>query len=480
MNLSPIIPIILCGGSGSRLWPLSRKSFPKQFLSLNSDNEKSLLQETQERIKNLKNCQNPILICNEEHRFVVAEQMREINVKPQSILLEPFGRNTAPAIAVAALKSLQLESDPILLVLSSDHQIQNKLNFIETIEKGLDYVYKNKLVTFGIIPNHPNTGYGYIESEQPFKTNVIEARKIKRFIEKPDIESAKQFCKQKTFTWNSGIFLFKAKTIVNEIRKYYPELLEICKEALKGNLLDLDFQRLDQNIFRKCNDISIDNAVMEKTDAGIVFPLYTSWSDIGSWKSVWEISNKDENGNVTKGKVLVKDSKDCLFRSESRLVVGVGLKDLVVIETDDAILVTKKDKSQEIKDLVKQLQEKKIPEGQNHKKIYRPWGNYTSIVEDERWQVKLISVKPGQKLSQQMHHHRSEHWVVVSGTAKVELDSKESILTENESSYIPLGSKHRLSNPGKIPLLLIEVQSGAYLGEDDIRRFDDNYGRVES
>ena len=478
MISNPIIPIILCGGSGTRLWPLSRKSFPKQFLTINSENEKSLLQETQERIKGLENSQNPILICNEEHRFVVAEQMREIDIKPQSILLEPFKRNTAPAITIAALKSLQIENDPILLVLSSDHQIKNNLNFIETIGKGLKFAEQNKLVTFGIIPDNPNTGYGYIESEEPFKKGVIKGVKIKKFFEKPDLDLAKKFYTKKTFTWNSGIFLFKAKKIINEIQKFHPNILTICKKALEGNFYDLDFQRINKDIFGECTDISIDNAVMEKTNSGIVVPLDAGWSDIGSWKSVWEISNKNKDGNVIQGKVLVQDSSNCLFKSDNRLVAGIGLNNLIVIETDDALLVADKEKSQEIKDLVKQLQANNIPEGQNHKKIYRPWGNYTSIVEDDRWQVKLICVDPGEKLSQQMHHHRSEHWVVVSGTAKVEIDNKEFILTENQSTYIPLGSKHRLSNPGKIKLVLIEVQSGAYLGEDDIKRFEDNYGRV--
>ncbi len=480
MVSDPIIPVILCGGSGSRLWPLSRNSFPKQFLSIDSKDNRTLLQETQERINDLKNLQDPILICNEEHRFVVAEQMRQIDIRPQSILLEPFGKNTAPAIALAALKSLQKENDPILLILSSDHKIKNKKIFIETINAGLEYALNENLVTFGIVPNFPHTGYGYIESENICKDESIKGSRIKRFIEKPSLEKAKIFCEQGTFTWNSGIFLFKAKTIIKEIKKHYPEIIKTCIESLKENLLDLDFQRLNSAAFSACPSISIDNAVMEKTDIGIVVPLQAGWSDIGSWDSVWEISNKDKNRNVISGKVMAEDTIDCLIRSENRLVVGIGLKNLVIVETDDALLISDKGRSEYIKDIVNKLKKNNIPEGQRHKKIYRPWGNYTSIVEDERWQVKLIYVKPGEKLSQQMHHHRSEHWVVVSGTAKIEIDSKEEILSENQSTYIPLGSTHRLTNPGKIPLLLVEVQSGSYLGEDDIKRFHDNYGRGES
>ena len=478
MSLNPIIPIILCGGSGTRLWPLSRQSFPKQFLSLTSNNKDSLLQKTIERISNLKNISSPILICNEEHRFLVAEQMRGINIKNCSILLEPFGRNTAPAIAIAALKALDKNDDPILLILSSDHEISNKEKFINTLNAGINYAENEKLVTFGIIPTSPETGYGYIKAAKPFTDN-LEGIDIKEFLEKPDLETAKKLIEDKRFTWNSGIFMFKAKTIIKEIDKFSPDIIKYCRESLKQSRNDLDFIRLDKMSFEKCPNISIDCAVMEKTKKGTVLPLNANWNDIGSWQSVWEVSNKDKNGNFTKGKTIIKNTKNCYLSSEARLLVGIGLENLIVVETNDAILVSNKSESQKVKEIVKILKDKKIPEGLKHSKIYRPWGHYKSIVEEDRWQVKLIEVKSGEKLSLQMHHHRSEYWIIVRGTAEVEVDDKTKILTENESVYIPLGSKHRLTNPGKIPLALIEVQSGSYVGEDDIVRFEDKYGRLQ-
>lgn len=474
---NPIIPVILCGGSGTRLWPLSRASYPKQFLSLNSSNNKSLLQNTYERISELDNIQMPILLCNEEHRFIVAEQMRGINIKPNSIILEPFGRNTAPAIALAALKSIEIEKDPILLVLSSDHEIKNNERFLDVLTKGIDYVLEDKLITFGIIPSSPEVGYGYIKSEKPFNSSKIEGHKIIEFIEKPDLKTAKIFVKDKCYTWNSGMFMFKAKNILEEINIYSPNILKSCREAINKSVLDLDFERLGTEEFKSCQDISIDFAVMEKTKKGVVLPLDAGWSDIGSWQSVWENSKKNQEGNFFLGNTLIEDSHNCYVRSENRLVAGLGLKNLVVIETNDAILIADKNKSQGIKNIVKKLKERKIPQGQQHLKIYRPWGHYLSIVEESRWQVKLIFVKPGEKLSLQMHHHRSEHWIVVKGTAEVEINDKRELLSENESTYIPLGSPHRLINPGKIPLIMIEVQSGSYVGEDDIVRFEDKYGR---
>ena len=474
---NPIIPVILCGGAGTRLWPLSRASYPKQFLSLNSYNKKSLLQNTYQRISELENIKMPILVCNEEHRFIVAEQMREIDIKPNSIILEPFGRNTAPAITIAALKALEIEEDPILIVLSSDHEIKNNKRFLDVIIKGIDYALKDKLITFGIIPSSPEVGYGYIKSERPFNSSKIEGHKIFKFIEKPDLETAKSFIQDKCYTWNSGMFMFKAKKILEELNFYSPNVLSSCKEAIDKSALDLDFERLSAEAFKSCQDISIDFAVMEKTKNGFVLPLDAGWSDIGSWQSVWEISKKDKEGNFCSGNTLIEDSQNCYVRSEHRLVAGLGLKNLVVIETNDAILIADKNKSQGIKNTVNKLKERKIPQGQKHLKIYRPWGHYLSIVEESRWQVKLIFVKPGEKLSLQMHHHRSEHWIVVNGTAKVEINNKSELLTENQSTYIPLGSSHRLMNPGKIPLILIEVQSGSYVGEDDIVRFQDKYGR---
>tara|TARA_Y100001978_G_C23700791_1_gene440754 strand:- start:2 stop:1435 length:1434 start_codon:yes stop_codon:yes gene_type:complete len=477
MTIDPIIPVILCGGSGTRLWPLSRESFPKQYLSLNLSSNKTLLQETQERINELSNLLNPILICNEDHRFIVAEQMREINVKPLSIMLEPFGRNTAPAITLAAIKALEHNNNPTLIVLSSDHEIKRREAFLEVIKKGLEYANSRKLVTFGVIPNKPETGYGYIKADSPFIKGEIIGKKIEKFIEKPDLKNALQFVEDKRFTWNSGIFMFKANTIIEEIKEYYPEIFFSCLETIKKSKRDLEFLRLDKGTFQKCPNISIDTAVMERTHIGTVLPLEAEWSDIGSWQAVWETTNKDKDENVTKGKIIIDDTRNCYLRSEHRLLVGIGLRNLIVVETNDAILISDKESSQKVKDIVKKLKDNNIPEGQRHSKIFRPWGHYISVVEESRWQLKLIHVKPGEKLSLQMHHHRSEHWVVVNGTAKVELNNNSEILSENQSIYIPLGSKHRLSNPGKIPLVLIEIQSGAYVGEDDIIRFEDKYGR---
>ena len=476
MSKNTIIPVILCGGSGTRLWPLSRESYPKQFLSIKKDSQFSLLQKTIQRILPLKNLREPILICNEEHRFIVAEQIRELNIDDFIILLEPFGRNTAPAITSAAIKSLELEDDPILLVLSSDHVINNNRKFLNVVEIGSKFAEINKLVTFGVIPTSPETGYGYIKAAEPFG-DKIEGFEIESFIEKPDKKMAQKLIKDNRFTWNSGMFMFKAQEIIKEIDKFSPEILLSCKKTINKSIIDLDFQRLDKVSFEKCKNISIDIAVMEKTSRGIVIPLDVGWSDIGSWEVVWETSRKDKDGNFTEGNVIIENTKNSYLRSENRLIVGIDLDNLVVVETRDAILISNKKSSQKVKNVVNHLKKSKIPEGHSHTKVYRPWGHYLSVVEDNRWQVKLIEVKPGEKLSLQMHHHRSEHWVVVSGTAKVEVDNQMKILSENESIYIPLGSKHRLSNPGKINLTLIEVQSGSYVGEDDIVRFEDKYGR---
>jgi len=478
MKSKSIIPIILCGGTGSRLWPLSRESYPKQYLSLDGAESKSLLQKTQERIKGVKNIKPPILICNEDHRFIVAEQMKEIGVNPYSILLEPFGRNTAPAITLASLLALEKEEDPILIVLSSDHQITDTLRFVETINNGLSYAMGNRLVTFGVIPDSPETGFGYIEAENKLDPKNIKGEKILRFIEKPNLEIAKILIQDKRFSWNSGIFMFKASLILEEIEKFHPELISASKEALKGENYDLDFRRLNQKAFEQCPDLSIDVAVMEKTNIGTVLPLNAGWSDLGSWNAVWKSHNKDNSGNVIRGKVLSKDTKNCLLKSDKRLIVGIGLEDLIVIETSDAILVANKNDDQKIKDIVQDLKKKGFSEGQVHQKVFRPWGSYASVANESRWQVKLIKVKPGASLSLQKHQHRSEHWIIVSGTAKIEIDQKTFTLSENQSTYIPLGSIHRLSNPGRIELSLIEVQSGSYLGEDDIERFEDNYGRT--
>ncbi len=477
-NKTKVLPVILCGGQGTRLWPLSRKSYPKQFLSINNLNKKSLLQNTQERLVGIKDLLEPILICNSEHRFIVAEQMREINVNPKSILLEPFRRNTAPAILLAAFKSLETENNPHLLILSADHQINNESKFRDLIEIGKTYSSNNKLVTFGVIPRSPETGYGYIKSEKPFNKKILEGFKISEFIEKPNLNKAKKLIKDSSFTWNSGIFMFNAKTIINEIKSLSPEVFEACEKTFLGSKKDLDFQRLNEESFRDCPNISIDNAVMEKTKRGIVIPLDADWSDIGSWKSVWENSEKEINGNVCNGKIISKKTDNCYLHSKNKLLVTLGVKDLIVVDTDDATLVANKNESENIKKIVEELQSKNFNEASLHKKGYRPWGFYLSILDDIRWQVKIIHVKPGAKLSLQMHHHRAEHWIVVKGTAEVEINNETKILTENESTYIPLGSKHRLSNPGKIPLEIIEVQSGSYVGEDDIVRFEDKYDRL--
>ena len=472
-----IIPVILCGGSGTRLWPLSRDSFPKQFLKLDSEDNKSLLQKTYERLYGLKNISAPILVSNEEHRFIVAEQMREIAITPQKILLEPFRKNTAPAIVLSALIALENEDDPTLLILSSDHQIKDVQGFIEILEIAKNYSNLDRLVTFGVIPTYPETGYGYIKSEKIFDITNIEGLNISRFIEKPSLEIAKSFIRDKSYTWNSGMFMFKAKNLLDEIKRYEPRVLKYCIEALEGSTLDLDFQRLNKEKFKNCPNISIDNAVMEKTNKGTVIPINIGWSDIGSWKSVWENSLKDKNSNVEKGNVILRKTKSSYFRSEERLIVGIGLKDLLVVETRDAILIANKNNDQEVKDIVQELKRKGIPEGSDHKRAFRPWGNFLTIAENKNWRVKIINVKPGERLSLQRHQHRSEHWIIVKGRAEIQIENKKFFLDQNQSTYIPIKAKHRLGNPGNLPLSIIEIQSGTYVGEDDIQRFNDDYGR---
>ena len=478
MSKNVIVPVLLCGGSGKRLWPYSRQSFPKQFLTLNFTDKKSLLQKTQLRTSKINYVEDPILICNEEHRFIVAEQMREINVIPKSIILEPFGRNTAPAITIAALKALEIYEDPNLLILSSDHQIENEEKFVDVINEGLKYSNIGKLVTFGIVPTAPQTGYGYIKSQKPLCKTSMNGSKIESFVEKPDKRTAENLIKDSRFTWNSGIFLFKASSILKEVENFNPEIKKYCESSLNKNLFDLDFQRLDEKAFKDCPNVSIDVSVMEKTRNAYVLPLEAGWSDVGSWDFVWDISEKDLDGNVIEGNVITRNTKNSLLLSQDRLITAMGLEDLVIVETRDAILIAKKEESQKVKDIVEILKKNKLSQGVEHQKIYRPWGDYVSIANENLWQVKLIKVKPGEKLSLQRHQYRSEHWVVVSGTAKVEIEGKERTLHQNQSSYIPVGSKHRLSNPGKTDLKIIEVQTGSYLGEDDIQRFDDNYGRI--
>ncbi|AII46708.1 mannose-1-phosphate guanyltransferase [Synechococcus sp. KORDI-49] len=479
MAATPLIPVILCGGTGTRLWPLSRASYPKQYWALSGDGESTLLQQTQQRLNGLDGLGSPLLICNEDHRFIVAEQMRQIDVEPNAILLEPMGRNTAPAVTVAALQATADGADPLLLVLAADHVIRDASHFRAVVEAGRRPAEEGRLVTFGIVPTAPETGYGYIEAAQPFSGGPLQDVPIARFVEKPDRATAETFLSTGRFTWNSGMFLFRASAMLAELERLSPEVVSCCRAALEQDTADLDFLRLEREAFAKCPNIAIDVAVMEKTELGTVLPLDAGWSDVGSWSALWETSDRDGNGNVLQGRVISEGSRNCYLRSEHRLVVGLGVENLVVVETDDAVLIADRSRAQEIKKVVKQLEADGSPEGKAHRKIYRPWGHYTSVVESSRWQVKRISVKPGASLSLQMHHHRAEHWVVVRGTAVVERDGEQQLLGENQSTYIPLGCRHRLSNPGKIPVELIEVQSGTYLGEDDIVRFEDRYGRSD-
>ena len=390
-----------------------------------------------------------------------------------------MGRNTAPAVTVAALQATADGADPLLLVLAADHVIRDASHFRAVVEAGRRPAEEGRLVTFGIVPTAPETGYGYIEAAQPFSGGPLQDVPIARFVEKPDRATAETFLSTGRFTWNSGMFLFRASAMLAELERLSPEVVSCCRAALEQDTADLDFLRLEREAFAKCPNIAIDVAVMEKTELGTVLPLDAGWSDVGSWSALWETSDRDGNGNVLQGRVISEGSRNCYLRSEHRLVVGLGVENLVVVETDDAVLIADRAKAQEIKKVVKQLETDGSPEGKAHRKIYRPWGHYTSVVESSRWQVKRISVKPGASLSLQMHHHRAEHWVVVRGTAVVERDGEQQLLGENQSTYIPLGCRHRLSNPGKIPVELIEVQSGTYLGEDDIVRFEDRYGRSD-
>ena len=478
MSNDLILPVVLCGGEGIRLWPLSRESYPKQYLEINSNESITFLQKTLFRLKKIATNQNPILICNEEDRFIVAEQIRQIGINAKSILLEPFRRNTAPAITAAIICAMKNDEDPTILVLPSDHIIQDEDKFIEVLENAKIYSDNGKIVLFGIKPTKAETGYGYIESKLDIDFFSTTGQEINRFIEKPDKFSAEKFIEQKRFLWNSGIFLFKASTMLDEIKKRAPSLYELCEKSLSKNLIDLSFQRLDKDVFEHCENISIDKAIMEHTNLGIVIPLDAGWKDIGSWQSMWEVGDKDENGNVILGEVYTENIRNSYLRGDSRLIVGIGLKNLIVVETEDAILVANQNQTQRVKHIVKYLNSIGKEEATTHKRIYRPWGNYTSIADGVNWQIKKIIVKPQESLSLQLHEFRTEHWIVVAGKALVEIEERKIILEVNQSTHIPRNSKHRLSNPGEEDLILIEVQSGNYLGEDDIVRFDDKYGRV--
>lgn len=467
-----MIPVILSGGSGTRLWPLSRPLYPKQFLALHTD--KTLFQETVSRLKHLGSL-DPIVVCNDEHRFIVAENLRDIGCTAQNIILEPVGRNTAPAIAAAALVAMKDGDDPILIVLPADHIIEDIDAFGAAVEIAKKLAGKGRLVTFGITPTEAHTGYGYIELGKSLETGV---HKIADFKEKPDQKTAEEFVKSGQYLWNGGMFCFRASSFLAELKKLQPALLKQVKNAVDGSKVDLDFDRLEQDAFEKCPDISIDYAVMEHTKNGVVVALDAAWSDIGAWDSVWNVAAKDADGNVCKGDVIVRDSKNNLIYSQNKLVSVLGVEGLIVIETQDAILVANKDSVQDVKKIVDTLKAAGRSEAKHHRTVYRPWGHYDSICMGERDQVKRITVKPGAKLSLQKHHHRSEHWVVVKGTAYVTKGDEILTLTENESVYLPLGIVHALENPGKIDLEIIEVQTGSYLGEDDIIRLEDQYGRV--
>ncbi len=468
-----ILPVIMAGGSGTRLWPLSRTQYPKQFLKLSPDGS-TLLQATLLRLKNL-DCAEPIIICNEEHRFLAAEQMREIGVKAK-IILEPEGKNTAPAITLAALYQAQTNTskdDHLMLVLAADHVITEQDRFEQSIHHAVELAQKNKLVTFGIVPTHAETGYGYIEKG----IAELSGFEVKRFVEKPDFETAQQYLDSHQFLWNSGMFMFKADVYLNELQKYAQDIYTSCVASMQNTKADLDFIRIDKEAFKKCRSESIDYAVMEKTTDAVVVPLDANWNDVGSWSALWDIQPKDNQGNVITGDVISVNSQNNYVHTENRLVSLLGVENLVVIETKDAVLVADKSKVQDIKKIVETLKQQNRTEHFCHREVYRPWGKYDSIDHAERYQVKRITVKPGQKLSIQMHHHRAEHWIVVSGTARIHKGKDNFLLSENESVYIPLGEIHALENPGKVPLELIEVQSGSYLGEDDIVRFEDMYGR---
>lgn len=468
-----ITPVIMAGGTGSRLWPLSRELYPKQFLNVVGNT--TMLQQTIFRLSNIEH-ELPILICNEEHRFIAAEQMRLGGFKHGGIILEPVGRNTAPAIALAALQSMSNSSnddEPLLLVLAADHIIENELAFTNAVKKAQSSAVSDKLVTFGIVPNSPETGYGYIRAG----LQQGDAYTVSEFVEKPDLATAEKYLAENDYYWNSGMFLFKASRYLEELAKFEPEILDACKQSLATPSKDAEFIRVDSEVFKSCPDKSIDYAVMEKTDSAVVVPMDAGWSDVGSFSSLWDISAKDENQNVTKGDVITVDSTHNYICAENKLVSTVGVDNLVVIETKDAILVANKDKVQDVKRVVNKLKETGRIEQKLHREVYRPWGKYDSIDLGARDQVKRITVKPGEKLSIQKHFHRSEHWIVVSGTASVLNGDETIIVTENESTYIPLGTIHALENPGKIPLEMIEVQTGSYLGEDDIVRFEDRYGR---
>ena len=464
MNISAVI---MAGGSGTRLWPLSRAKHPKQFLALQGKD--TMLQSTVRRLSTL-DIKTSVTICNDEHRFFVAEQLREIN-SLGSIILEPIGKDTAPAIALAAFSA---QDDPLLLVLAADHVIQNDTKFIEAVTVAIPLAESGKLVTFGIVPCEPHTGYGYIKRGEKQGDGFV----VDKFVEKPSVALAQQYITSDEYYWNSGMFLFRASRYLEELEKFRPDIYRACKASMVAAQPDLDFLRINKEKFSECPSESIDYAVMENTADAVVVPMDAGWSDIGSWSSLWNVSQKDTDGNTTHGDVMLHNSSNSYIRTDGRLVAAIGVDDLVIVSTKDALMVAHKNSVQDAKIIAQQLKAESRSEWELHREVCRPWGKYDSIDHGERYQVKRITVKPGAKLSVQMHHHRAEHWIVVSGTAKVTNGSESFLLAENESTYIPVGAVHALENPGKVDLELIEVQTGSYLGEDDIVRLEDRYGRL--
>ena len=469
-----IIPVILSGGSGTRLWPLSRKQYPKQYLPLAGDN--TMLQETILRLNGLENLTDPIIVCNADHRFLVAEQCQQIDIKNPTILLEPIGRNTAPAIAAAALQSIKDTNDAVLLVLSADHVIQDVEAFHQAINIASNQARSGKLATFGIVPTDANTGYGYIKSS---KDNADGAYKVEEFVEKPDLQTAQSYLEQGNYLWNSGMFMFKIDTFISELTTHSPDIVKSVNNAINNAEQDLDFIRLDKQAFESSPSDSIDYALMEKSDNVVVVPLDAQWNDIGDWSSLYDIGTKDNNGNVIQGDVFTEETTNTYINANHHMVATIGVQDLVIIDTPNATLISAKDKAQEVKKIVEQLQHQDREERYYHRKVYRPWGWYESIEVDVHFQVKRLHVNPGAKLSLQMHYKRAEHWVVVSGEATAINGEDVLTLTEGESTYIPVRTTHGLENKTNERLEIIEVQSGTYLGEDDIVRFEDIYGRVK-
>jgi mannose-1-phosphate guanylyltransferase/mannose-6-phosphate isomerase len=469
-----LIPLILSGGSGTRLWPVSRKNLPKQFLALAGKG--TLFQQTIARTRQLPDIATPIVVASEDHRFLAADQLLEAGIKDATIVLEPLARNTAPAIALGALQALQRDANAVLLVLPADHLIGDTDAFVDAVKQAMPLAAQDWLVTFGIRPDRPETGFGYIRRAEAIDGNGY---RVEQFVEKPDLSTAEAYLTDGGYDWNSGMFLFKASRYLEELAAHAPVMLVAVREAHAKASADLDFVRIDRDAFALVPDKSIDYAVMEKTQRAAVIPVSCAWSDIGSWSALWLTGDKDAEGNLCEGDTMAVDTRNSLLRSHDRhLLATVGVDDLIVVTTPDATLVAHRDAAQDVKKIVEQLKAAGRSEHSLHRVVHRPWGSYDSLEAGDRFQVKRIQVKPGASLSLQKHHHRAEHWIVVSGTAEVTCDDKVFLLGENQSTYIPLGSKHRLRNPGKVPLELIEVQSGSYLGEDDIVRFDDVYGRA--